>query len=390
MPAETGGASSRDLIVLGSVLVVGAIGALLDTTIVAIAIDDLSDAFSRSVAATQWVTTAYLLAMGIVIPLMGWLTDRWGARRLWLACLAVFGSGSVLCSAAWSLETLVVARVIQGLGGGLMLPLVQAILTRAAGPQRIGRVMGGVGIPGQLAPILGPVLGGLILGQWGWNWLFLINVPVCVTAILLAWRVLPDDRPQGAKARVGLVGAALLVPSCCAILWGLSSFETGGDGSLVAPVVAMLAGAVLLIGFVAHARHRREQALVDVRLLGERTFATGAAMTFLFGASLYGAMILLPLFYQRFRDLPVSEVGVLLAPQGLGTMAALWIAGRAADRHGPRVVGLLGAAASLAALVAFAAIGADAPIALLGCALVFLGGGLATMGVAATAGASAA
>ncbi|MFA1546941.1 DHA2 family efflux MFS transporter permease subunit [Actinomadura chokoriensis] len=372
----------RDLLRLMGVLLAGASVALLDTTIVAVAIDDLTRAFGTTVSMAQWATTGYLLAMAAAIPTMGWLTDRWGARRVWLVTLSLFMAGSVLCGLAWSIESLIAARVLQGLGGGLILPLVQAILAGAAGPRRMGRVMGMIGIPGQLAPILGPVLGGVILGSLGWRWIFLVNVPLCLLAIALARRHL---HVTDARRSVPFdwAGALLMIPAIVAILAGLSAvgeLQSASAGS----IVLLTGGMGLLAGFVLHAKNNGDRAIIDLRLLRLPSFSVATVLMFLSGACLYAPMLLLPLFYQQARGVPVSQVGLLLAPQGLGLMAGLWAAGRSADRFGPRIVALAGAVLAGTGVTVFVVAG-DAPLFVLSAGLVALGAGLGGVGVAVSA-----
>jgi EmrB/QacA subfamily drug resistance transporter len=384
MPAISSDVSRIDRALLGlmGVLLVGASVALLDTTIVAVAIADLTRAFDTTVSTAQWATTAYLLAMAAAIPMMGWLTDRWGAPRVWLVTLWVFLLGSILCGLAWSIESLIAFRVVQGLGGGLILPLVQAMLAGAAGPHRMGRVMGMIGIPGQLAPILGPVLGGIILGSLAWRWIFLVNVPLCLFAIALAHRHLPPVGVQR-RARLDWAGTLLMVPATVAMLAGLSAIGDLSAASAI-PILLLAGGAVLLARFVLHARRRGDRALLDLRLFRHRSFSVATVMMFLSGVCLYGPMLLLPLFYQRARGLPVAQVGWLLAPQGLGLMAGLWVAGRYADRIGPRIVALTGAALAGTGLGVFVLAG-GAPLGVLSAGLVALGAGLGGIGVAVSA-----
>ncbi len=241
MPAIGDAGVDRRLVRLVAVLLAGAVAALLDTTIVSVAVGDLARAFGAPVAQVQWASSAYLLAMVSVIPVMGWLVGRFGARRLWLGTLVLFLAGSVLCSAAWSIQSLIGFRVLQGLGAGLILPLVQAILVAEAGPRRIGRAMGLVGIPGQLAPILGSVLGGLILASLGWRWIFLVNLPITLVAILLAWRYLPaSDAPADpAPGRLDRTGLILFSPALVLVIAGVSQLR---------PDLAVF-GLLLLAGF---------------------------------------------------------------------------------------------------------------------------------------------
>ncbi len=193
-------ATAGRLNAISVVLVLGALTTLLDTTIVNIALDRLRRDFDATVADTQWVATAYLLAFVSVIPVSGWVSERVGARKAWLAAVALFMAGSVLCGAAWSLPALVTFRVLQGAGGGMVLPVTITILTRAAGKERIGRAIATIGLIGQLAPILGPVIGGALIKSASWHWLFFVNVPLCLLALTLGPVSCPPTRDNAAAA----------------------------------------------------------------------------------------------------------------------------------------------------------------------------------------------
>src|SRR5690349_17962825 len=195
----------RHLLTLGAVVVLGAFVAILDATIVNVALPTLGAELDAPVATLQWVMTGYLLAFAGVIPLTAWATRRFGDRRVFLAALATFMAGSALAASAWSIEALIAFRVVQGLGGGLIMPVGQAILARAAGPQRIGRVMSLVGVPMLLAPIVGPLAGGVIVETASWRWIFLVNLPVGAAALALAFRLLPRTVPA-AGARLDVTG----------------------------------------------------------------------------------------------------------------------------------------------------------------------------------------
>src|SRR5438093_1217354 len=186
----------REILLLGGVVVLGTFMTVLDLTIVNVAVPTLGKDFSTSISTIQWVLTGYMLAFASVIPLTGWASERFGAKRIWLASLVLFMLGSALAGAAWSVGTLIGFRALQGLGAGMLLPVGQTILAQAAGPERIGRVMSVVFVPGLLAPVLGPVLGGLIVGHASWHWIFFINLPVGVAALAAAQRFLPEAKPQ--------------------------------------------------------------------------------------------------------------------------------------------------------------------------------------------------
>jgi EmrB/QacA subfamily drug resistance transporter len=181
----------RHIWVLASVVVLGTIMSILDTTIVNVALDTLARDFGSSLSTIQWVTTGYLLALSIVIPLTGWAVCRFGAKRVWMASVFLFLLGSMLCGIAWSVGALIGFRVLQGIGGGMIMPVGQTILARAAGPQQMGRVMSIVGVPMLLGPVLGPVIGGLLVEYTTWRWIFYVNLPVGAVALVLAFRLLP-------------------------------------------------------------------------------------------------------------------------------------------------------------------------------------------------------
>src|SRR5579875_1328217 len=173
------------------VVIVGSIMSILDTTIVNVALATLSHRLHSSISEIQWVVTGYMLALATVIPVTGWGARRFGAKRVYLASLLMFTLGSALCGLATSTQELIVFRVLQGLGGGMILPVGQLMMAEAAGPKRMGRVMGIVAVPAMLAPVLGTTLGGVILENLSWRWIFYVNLPIGIVGVVAALRVLP-------------------------------------------------------------------------------------------------------------------------------------------------------------------------------------------------------
>ncbi|MGH9092282.1 MAG: DHA2 family efflux MFS transporter permease subunit, partial [Acidimicrobiales bacterium] len=343
------------LVRLSVVVILGAIMSILDTTIVNVAIETLARTFHTSISTMQWVTTGYLLALAIVIPMSGWTVERFGARRMWMISLGLFTLGSALCGLAWSSESLIAFRVLQGIGGGMIMPVGQTILARAAGPQRIGRVMSLLGIPTLLAPILGPVLGGLIVDNVTWRWIFYVNVPIGIVALVLSMRFLPAGGRQDA-GRFDFLGVALLSPGLALLVYGLSEAD-GGSGFGSATVLAcMAAGAALIVAFVLHAL-RADRPLLDMRLFRDRGFAVSNVAIFVFGAALYAGMILMPLYYQVVRGDSALTAGLLLAPQGIGAMLTMPIGGRLTDRVGAGTIVPIGMAVFLLGTLAYTQLG---------------------------------
>jgi EmrB/QacA subfamily drug resistance transporter len=365
------------------VVLAGSVGPMLETTITSVAIGTLQDAFDASVASIQWVSAAYLLALAMVIPLTGWLVERFGARHTWFAALWIFTIASVLCGAAWSTSSLIFFRVLQGLGGGLTLPLAQTFIAQASGPQRFGRALAFVAVPAQLAPILGPVLGGVIIADLGWRWIFWINVPLTLLGLVLARRL--PETSSATRVRLDGVGLLLLSPGLAFLLYGLSEASTPGTGNKV--WLPMLLGGALVAGFIVHALRTRKDPLLDLRLFTNRAYAAGTSATFLLGLSLFGAMFLLPLYQQRARGHGVIAAGLLLAPQGLGALIALIASARLAERVGPRLVVLGGLGLTLLGTAVWGMVGTSASPndTLLEVALFVRGAGIASAGVPAMA-----
>jgi EmrB/QacA subfamily drug resistance transporter len=356
------------------VIVLGAIMSILDTTIVNVALRSLSTELHTSLDDIQWVVTGYLLALGATIPLTAWLARRVGARRLYLIALVVFVAGSALCGLAWSSGSLIAFRVLQGLGGGMVMPVGQMILIRAAGPKNLARVMSAIGVPMILAPVLGPTLGGLLIEHAGWQWIFFVNVPIGAVAVAAALRLLPADHPETAGP-LDALGFVLAGGGVVAITYGLA--ESGHAGSLAASavLVPLAIGVALLAVFVWRALHI-EHPLLDLRLYANRAFSAAALTTFALGAALFGGMILMPLYFQIVRGDSVVETGLLLIPQGIGAAIGMQLAGRATERFGGGLTALVGTIVMLAATLPFALITDQTPYAVINGAMLVRGFGL--------------
>jgi EmrB/QacA subfamily drug resistance transporter len=346
----------RALLSVAAVVVLGAIMAILDTTVVNVAINTLARDFDTTLATIQWVATGYTLALATVIPLTGWAADRFGTKRLYMTSIALFLGGSLLSGLSWSPESLIGFRILQGLGGGMLMPLGMTILTRAAGPGRVGRVMSIIGVPMLLGPIFGPILGGWLVDDVSWRWIFFINLPIAIAALALALRVLPRDVPRPSEA-LDTLGLVLLSPGLAAFIYGLAQAGNGGFGQAKVLVPAV-AGVLLLVAFVRHAL-RASEPLIDLRLFSNRTFATASGMLVLFTIAVFGSMLLLPLYLQAVRGESAMASGLLLAPQGFGAMIVMPIAGQLTDRIGIGKIVLTGMVLILGATLALTQIAAD-------------------------------
>jgi EmrB/QacA subfamily drug resistance transporter len=360
------------------ILIVGAMAVIFDTTIVSVALRTLAVKLGTSVATIQWVTTGYLLALAIAVPLSAWGLQRFGGKRLWMFSLAVFLIGSIGSSLAWNVGSLIGWRVVQGAGGGLMLPLMTTLIFQAAGGKSLGRLVTYVALPALLGPILGPVIGGAILTHLSWRFMFWVNVPFCVAGLLLAWRYLADDAPGqagAAKAKLDVPGLLLIAPGTAVLLYGLANAGTSAGFGRPDVIIPLVTGAVLLAAFTWYAL-RKARPLVEIRLLAKRSVASSSAALFFSGFSLYGAMLLLPLFYQEVRGATALTAGIVLVPQGVGAVLSRTVAGSNIDRFGSRLIVLAGCVVVAAATVPFAFAGPHTSSWLLALWMVIRGFGL--------------
>jgi EmrB/QacA subfamily drug resistance transporter len=359
---------------VAAVVVIGAVMAILDTTVVNVALQALALEFKTSFDTIQWVATGYMLALATVIPVTGWASDRFGTKRLYMLAIVLFLAGSVLAGMAWNIESLIVFRVLQGLGGGMLMPAGMTILTKTAGPARVGRVMSVLGVPMLLGPIGGPILGGWLVDSVSWRWIFYINVPIGAVALLLAWRLLPKDAPEPAD-RFDFGGMLMLSPGLALLIYGVSNIPSAGGVGAVEVWLPVIAGVALIAGFIVRAL-RIKFPLVDLKLFRDKAFSIAVLTTAFFAVSFFGAMLLFPSYFLLVRGEPALNAGLLLAPQGLGAMITMPIAGVLADRIGVRKVVLPGLVLIIAGMAVFTQVGALTPYWQLLLALFVIGMGM--------------
>ena len=327
---------------IAGVVVLGSIMAILDITVVNVALPHFQTDLATGdtplpYSTVAWTVTAYTLALATVIPLTGWAADRFGTKRLYLTAIAFFVAGSVLCAFAPTIEMLIGARVVQGLGGGMLMPLGMTIMTRAAGPARIGRLMAILGVPMLLGPIGGPILGGWLidnahwLGRPSWTWIFLINLPIGVLALVYAAIVLPKDHTAPSES-IDIVGLALMSPGLAAFLYGVSSIPDEGTFMATKVLAPMGVGALLIAAFGWWSM-KPEHPLLDLRLLANRQFSVAALTMFLFATAFFGGLLLVPTYFQQVRGEDTFSAGLLMAPQGIGALLTMPVAGALIDRY---------------------------------------------------------
>jgi len=375
----------RKLLAVALTVALGSFTVVLDMTIVGVALHTVSDYFGVGLSTTQWVTTAYILSTAMVVPLTGWATDRFGGRRLWLTAVVLFTIASVACGLAWSAGSLIVLRIVQGVGAGLMAPVGTALVARAAGPARMGRAMGLMGIAIVFAPVIGPVIGGILVDAGSWRWIFFLNLPIGLIAFALGWAFFDRNQPTKPDP-IDRVGFILLCPGITLLVYGLANVSSVDGLTRPGFLLPTVASAVLLVLFVRHAL-RIEKPLLDLRLFRNRTFSATVATQFLMNATLSGSMMLFPLYFQLVRDASPLASGLLLVPEGIGVAMIMPIAGRLVDRGKSGTVILCGLPALVVGFFSFTQAGADASFIRLALSLwlIGLGAGCTIMPAMSTA-----
>ncbi|MEW1955118.1 DHA2 family efflux MFS transporter permease subunit [Terrabacter sp. NPDC080008] len=350
---------------IAGVVVLGAIMSILDITVVNIALTKFQTQFAPpggqplAYSTVAWTVTAYTLALATVIPLTGWAADRFGTKRLYILAVVLFTAGSALCATAGSIEVLIAYRVLQGLGGGMLMPLGMTIMTRAAGPARMGRLMAVLGIPMLLGPIFGPILGGWLIDNYSWHWIFLINVPIGVVAVLYALWALPGDRPQPSES-FDFVGMLLMSPGLALFLYGVSSIPGQGTVASAKVLVPGLIGLAMMAAFVVYS-FRPKHPLLDLRLFRNRRLTVATITMFLFGAAFFGGLLLVPQYLQQVRGQTPLEAAYLMVPQGIGAMLTMPLAGALADRVPVGRIVPFGLVAITAGMFLLTQVGPDTP-----------------------------
>jgi EmrB/QacA subfamily drug resistance transporter len=358
------------------IMVFGSLAPLLDSTMANVAIKTIASDLKSTVSVIQWVITGYVLAMGIAVPVSGWAANRFGGKRVYLFSLLLFLAGSILSSLSWSIDSLICFRALQGFGAGLMVPTLQTVLVQSTGGRNLGRLMSIVSIPALLGPILGPVLGGIIINSLSWRWIFYVNIPICVVAILLAVWGLPNDKPTGKNQKLDIIGLLLLSPAFSILIYGIAQISSHGGVGSGAALIPLAIGAALMAAFIAYALRTKNPPVLDLHLFKSRNFSISTVLLFLSGIISNGAMLLLPLYYQQVRGQSALYAGLLLIPQGVGMLLTRNWVGKLADNIGSRMIVTISLVVTAIGTIPFAFAGQDSSQILLAAAMLIRGAGL--------------
>lgn len=316
-----------------AVVITAAFMTQMDSTVVNVSLSTITESLHSSVSVAQWTISGYLLALALMLPINGWLVDRVGAKRLYLGCFSAFILSSILCGAARDMNELIAARIIQGTAGGLLAPLTQLMMIRVAG-RHVVKVMGYAAAPVLMAPLCGPILAGAVLKYAQWAWLFYINLPVGVFAIVLAIYFIPHDKAQIQKRPFDWTGFLMISPGLVSLLYGIEQVSRQGDGARY----FLFLGFFMLLAFVLHARRMKSAALIDLELFRIRTFSAASVTQFLNNGIVYAGQFLVPLYLTTGLGLSAVQTGSMLSAMGIGMLTIYPFMHFLTERFGYRAV----------------------------------------------------
>ncbi len=353
-------------------IITGMFMVILDSTVVNVALPTLQQEMNAPLSTMQWTITGYTLALAAVIPLAGWLMDRFGAKRLFLITITLFTIGSVLCSMAQTPEQLITFRVLQGIGGGMVSPIGFAMVFRLAPPNKIGAVMGTLGVPMLLAPAFGPIIAGYFVDYLSWHWIFLINLPVGILTFFLAVKFLPNFEKKAVPS-LDILGVILAPIAFSMLAFGVSESANGWTERNT--LIGLIVGGIALILFII-VELRQENPLLELKVFKSRGFTLGVLTTWAMQISLFGMFTLVPYFLINVKGYSAIETGWIMFPQAIASGLMMPISGRLYDKIGARPLGLTGLSFIVVALVSLSRITLETTVPFIVACLILMGLGM--------------
>lgn len=355
------------------VLVLGAFAPMLDTTMTNVAINTIMNDLHSSVDMVQWVSTGYVLALGLCVLITGWAVEKISGKTLYFIGIIVFLIGSIMSGMASSIHLLIVGRLIQGAGSGVIIPLLSTLIVRLSGGKGLGRLMAIIALPAILAPILGPTIGGFIVNHLDWHWIFYINIPIAIVSFVLIWWFMPQFKALGKGKKFDLISFISLGGLFSSFIYGIVQFSSVGNLSSTRVLLPMLLGIDLLAFYIVYAENFPNRAMVSLKLFKFGNFTASGIILMMSGITVNGAMFLLPLYLQNVVGLSVINSGLYLIAQGIGLLLIQMQIGKLTDRFGARWIVIISVFLAVFSTLPFVYFDANTNIWLILTALFFRG-----------------
>ena len=321
------------------VLLIGGFMAMLDSSIVNVAIPSMMNAFGVSSSSIEWVLTIYMLVLGVVVPMSGWLGDFLGFKKLYLISLIVFTVGSAFCAFAWNVPSLTLARAIQAVGGGMIMPVTMAMIYRITPREKIGKAMGLFGMIFVFAPAIGPTVGGYLVEYVNWRWIFTINIPIGIMGFALGAMLIPEIK-SAHPGKFDWWGALTSAIALFCILFALSEGSNWGYTSI--EIIMLLYTSVVFFALFIYHQLTTKEPLLDLRVFKNMNFTMGNILLVIITVGMYGALFYIPIFLQSIMGIGALKAGLIMLLPALASAVMMPISGAMYDSIGPKVPIILG------------------------------------------------
>ncbi|GIN72641.1 MFS transporter [Bacillus sp. J14TS2] len=337
----------KEILAAAWAIALGAIAPMFDSTMVNIAIDKLMNDFDTTLDIIQWSITGYVLALAIAVPISGWLMNRFNGKKIFVGAVIAFGVISIFIGISWDISSFIFFRLLQGFSAGIITTLMMTLLVKTAGPENVGKVMAIVSTPMIFGPILGPVIGGFIVHGASWHWIFFINVFIVLIAAPLMMKTIPDFEPFNKASKLDIFGITDLSLMSVALIYGITKAADHASFHNHDTILWLSIGLILAIIYLIYNQIRKNQTVLPMNLFTHKSFLASSIGLFLANISIMGPMLILPLFFQNFRDFTAIGAALALIPQGVGMLVTRPLIGKMIDRIGAKYVVMVSLVLSL-------------------------------------------
>jgi len=337
----------KEVLIAAWAIALGAIAPMLDSTMVNIAIDQLTKDFNTTLDIIQWSITGYVLALAIAVPVSGWLMNKFNGKKIFVGSVIAFGIISIFVGFSWNISSFIFFRLLQGFSAGIITTLMSTLLVKTAGPENLGKVMAIVSTPMIFGPMLGPVLGGFIVHAASWHWIFFINVFVVLIAAPLMMRAIPEFEPFNKDSKLDVFGIITLSLMSATLIYGITKAADYASFNNSETILWVGIGLVLAVIYLVYNWIRKNQTVLPMNLFTHKSFSASSIGLFLANIAIMGPMLILPLYFLTFRHFTIIEAALALIPQGVGMLVTRPLIGKMIDKIGAKYVVMVSIVLSL-------------------------------------------